>query len=38
MWSLLVEIAIADEWYRIFIVERRVGLAGVVAFVYLIGK
>ena len=38
MWSLLVEIAIADEWYRVFIVERRVGLAGVVSAVYLIGE
>jgi hypothetical protein len=38
MWSLLMEIALADEWYRIFIVERRVGLAGVVSVVYLIGK
>ncbi len=36
MWSLLVEIALADEWYRVFIVERRVGLAACVCLVYLI--
>lgn len=38
MWSLLVEIAIADEWYRVFIVERRVGLAVVVSGVYVMGE
>lgn len=38
MWSLLVEIALADEWYRVFIVERRVGLAGFVSIAYLIGE
>lgn len=36
MWSLLAEIAIADEWYRVFIVERRVGLAACVSLVYLL--
>jgi tryptophan-rich sensory protein len=38
MWSLLVEIALADEWYRVFIVERRVGLAACVCLVYLISS
>ena len=38
MGSLLVEIALADEWYRVFIGERRVGLGVAVSFVYLVGE
>lgn len=38
VWSLLTEIALADEWFRVFIGERRVGLAISVSIVYMIGK
>jgi tryptophan-rich sensory protein len=38
MRRFLIQWALADEWHRVFIVEKRVGLAIGVVLCYLIGR
>ena len=33
-----MQLALCDEWYRVFILEKRVGLSVVVGAVYALGK
>ena len=36
--SYLLQLALCDEWYRVFILEKRVGLGIVVGSIYALGK
>lgn len=37
MKSYFVQLALCDEWYRVFVIEKRVGLGIAVVTAYLIG-